>query len=171
MGPAMTAAGLTLFFGYLFVRAFHPIYAWYEPYISPTVGPPAFAPLHAYPGSVPLEHAWFGAFPSWWPAFLPESPAFFFPSFAIAFRFTCYYYRKSYYRAIALTPPACAVSNPHLNYKGETALLIFQNLHRYTLYGGLFLLPCLWWEGFAAFFRNGQLGIGLGMAIPLTRTS
>ena len=74
------------------------------------------------------------AFPSWWPWFLPASPAFLILAFPGSFRFTCYYYRKAYYRSFAATPPACAVSAlPQKKYKGETALLIFQNLHRYAL--------------------------------------
>src|SRR5690606_30936376 len=50
---------------------------------------------------------------------------------------------------------------------GETRLLLFQNLHRYALYGALFLLVCLWAEGFAAFFRQGELGIGVGTVVML----
>ncbi len=150
-GPLMTAIGLAGFFGYLTYRAFHPVYVWYDPYISPTVAPPLFTPESGYPGAVPVEHAWLGAFPAWWPAFLPQSPAFFFPAIAIAFRLTCYYYRGAYYRAFAMTPPSCALRGISRGYRGETALLLFQNLHRYTLYGGLFLIVCLWWEAFAAF--------------------
>ena len=33
--------------------------------------------------------------------------------FPLGFRLTCYYYRKAYYRAFWLSPPACAVSEPH----------------------------------------------------------
>jgi hypothetical protein len=160
--PAATAVGLTLFFGYLTVRAFTPNHVWYPPYISPTVAPPLFTPASGYVGAVPVEHAWFGAFPSWWPSFLPQSPSFFFPALAIAFRATCYYYRGAYYKALALTPPSCAVRGRSRRYRGETALLLFQNLHRYTLYGALFLLVCLWWEGLSAFFRDGRLGVGVG---------
>src|SRR5687767_1819627 len=133
--PLVTAFGLLLFFGYLTFRAFNATYVWYEPYISPTVAPPVFTPASGYPGSVPVEHAWLGAFPGWWPSFLPQSPAFFIPALAIAFRFTCYYYRGAYYKAFAMTPPACAVRGLSQQYRGETALLLFQNLHRYTLYG------------------------------------
>ena len=86
---------------------------------------------------------------------------------AIAFRFTCYYYRGAYYKAFALTPPACAVGGAPLPYRGETTLLLFQNLHRYTLYGAIFLLACLWWEGVAAFFREGRVGIGIGTVVML----
>jgi hypothetical protein len=159
--PAATAIGLIFFFGYLTVRAFNATHVWYDPYISPTVAPPIFTPASA----VPVDHAWLGAFPAWWPAFIPQSPAFFFPALAIAFRFTCYYYRGAYYKAWFLTPPACDVGGVSRQYRGETALLVVQNLHRYTLYGALFLLACLWWEGAAAFFREGRFGVGLGTII------
>jgi hypothetical protein len=77
VAPALTALGLVVFFGYLTLRAFNGTYVWYDPYISPTVAPPLFTPVSGYPGAVPVEHAWFGAFPTWWPPFLPQSPAFF----------------------------------------------------------------------------------------------
>ena len=69
IGPATTALGLVIFFGYLTLRAFDATYVWYDPYISPTVAPPVFTPASGYPGAVPVEHAWLGAFPAWWPAF------------------------------------------------------------------------------------------------------
>lgn len=167
VAPLTTAIGLALFFGYLTFRAFNATYVFYDPYISPTVAPPLFTPVSGYPGAVPVEHAWLGAFPSWWPSVLPQSPAFFIPGLAIAFRFTCYYYRGAYYKAFALTPPNCSVRGVAGQYRGETWLLLFQNLHRYTLYGALFLLVCLWWEGFAAFFRDGQFGVGVGTVVML----
>ena len=61
--PAATALGLAVFFGYLTFRAFNGTHVWYEPYVSPTVAPPLFTPASGYPGSVPLDHAWLGAFP------------------------------------------------------------------------------------------------------------
>ena len=109
LAPAATAIGLIVFFGYLTFRAFNATYVWFDPYISPTVAPPFFTPLSGYPGAVPVDHAWFGAFPSWWPPFLPQSPAFFAPALAIAFRLTCYYYRGAYYKAAFMRPPNCAV--------------------------------------------------------------
>ena len=33
--------------------------------------------------------------------------------FLLGFRLTCYYYRKAYYRSFWLSPPACAVAEPH----------------------------------------------------------
>ena len=164
-GPLITAFGLILFFGYLTFRAFQGTYVWAEPYISPTVAPPLFTPAAGYPGAVPVDAAWLGAFPAWWPAFLPQSPAFFFPGLAIAFRATCYYYRKAYYRSLLGSPPGCGVRGHSRRYNGETALLLFQNLHRYTLYGALFLLICLWTEGIAAFFKDGQFGVGVGTIV------
>ena len=122
--PAATAIGLLLFFGYLTFRAFNATYVWYDPYISPTVAPAVFTPAFGYPGAVPVDHAWFGAFPSWWPSFLPQSPAFFLPGLAIAFRFTCYYYRGAYYKASFMTPPSCAVRGISRGYRGETTLLV-----------------------------------------------
>jgi hypothetical protein len=165
LGPASTALGLTCLFGYLTFRAFHPSYVWYDPYVSPTVAPSVFIPASGYPGMVPVEYAWFGTFPAWWPRFLPQSPAFFLPALAVAFRLTCYYYRGTYYRSLAWTPPACAVRGWSRGYRGERSLLLVQNLHRYTLYGALFLIVCLWWDGLSAFVRQGRVGIGVGTVV------
>ena len=168
---AATGIGLILFFGYLTFRAFNATYVWSDPYISPTVGPSLFTPSSGYPGAVPVDHAWFGAFPAWWPVVLPQSPAFFLPALAIAFRFTCYYYRGAYYKSWFLTPPSCAVRGAVNVYRGETTLLLVQNLHRYTLYGALFLIACLWGEGLSAFFRHGRFGIGLGTVVMVVNAA
>ena len=117
---------------------------------------------------MPIDHAWFGAFPTWWPFFLPQSPAFFMPGLAIAFRVTCYYYRGAYYKAFFMTPPNCAVRGLSGRYRGEKVLLVFQNLHRYTLYGALVLLVFRRRDNvFAAFFRAGHFGIGVGTAVMM----
>jgi len=71
------------------------------------------------------------------------SPAMFILIFPAGFRATCYYYRKAYYRAFLQHPTACAVSKPWNEYKGETKLLLVQNLHRYFLYAALCYLPIL----------------------------
>jgi hypothetical protein len=171
LAPASTAIGLVVFFGYLTFRAFDATHVWFDPYISPTVAPPFFTPASGYPGAVPLDHAWFGAFPGWWPAVLPQSPAFFAPALAIAFRLTCYYYRGAYYKAMGMRPPNCAVGGRTFAYRGERALLLFQNLHRYTLYGALFLIVCLWWEGLAAFVKDGRFGIGVGTVVMIVNAA
>ena len=170
-GPAATASGLVVLFGYLTLRAFHPVYVWHEPYISPTVAPPVFTAADGLPGSVPVDHAWLGAFPAWWPSFVPQSPAFVLPWLAIVFRFTCYYYRGAYYKAPFLMPPACAVRGIRRRYHGETMLLLFQNLHRYALYGGVFLLITLWWDAGRAFFRAGECGIGVGTLVMIANAA
>lgn len=79
---------------------------------------------------------------------LPWLPAWLSPAFLIlwapgGFRVTCYYYRKAYYRAFFLDPPACAVGESRKAYHGETQLLLFQNLHRYFLYLALAFLVLL----------------------------
>jgi hypothetical protein len=78
----------------------------------------------------------------------PWLPAWLSPAVVIlwapgGFRVTCYYYRKAYYRAFFLDPPACAVGEPRRKYGGETRLFLFQNLHRYFLYLALIFLVIL----------------------------
>ena len=41
------------------------------------------------------------------------SPALLILVIPLGFRLTCYYYRKAYYRSFWLSPPACAVAEPH----------------------------------------------------------
>ena len=67
-----------------------------------------------------------------------------------------------------MAPPACAVRGiPQKKYKGETMLFLFQNLHRYTLYVALGFVVILSYDAILSFFRNGQLGIGVGSIILL----
>jgi hypothetical protein len=166
-----TAIGLVTLFGYLVVRAFSPRYVWFDPYISPVVAPPLFTPATGFPGAVPVAHAWLGAFPSWWPPCVPASPAFFIPGIAMAFRFTCYYYRGAYYKALFVTPPACAVTSGSRGYRGETHLLIVQNLHRYTLYAAIFLLGSVWVESLSAFVWQGRVGVGVGSVVLIVNAA
>jgi hypothetical protein len=93
------------------------------------------------------------------------------PALAIGFRFTCYYYRGAYYKAFFFTPPSCAVRGVPRRYRGERALFVFQNLHRYTLYCALFILVCLWWEAAAAFFLDGRFGIGVGTVMMVVNAA
>jgi hypothetical protein len=79
---------------------------------------------------------------------LPWLPAWISPAILIlwgpgGFRLTCYYYRKAYYRAFFLDPPACAVGEGRKAYRGETRLFLFQNIHRYFLYVALVFLVIL----------------------------
>jgi len=87
----------------------------------------------------------------------------------LGFRVTCYYYRKAYYRAFFLDPPACAVGEfKRHRYRGETAFpSILQNLHRYFLYAACIFLIFLWRDAFRAFFFDGRIGVGVGTLILL----
>lgn len=100
--------------------------------------------------------------PSWW----PFSPAILILWGPAGFRLTCYYYRKAYYRSFWLSPPACAVREPHGRYTGETGFpLILQNIHRYFFYVATFFLVFLWYDAGRAFVFDGRFGVGLGSLI------
>jgi hypothetical protein len=65
---------------------------------------------------------------------------------------TCYYYRKAYYRSFWMSPPACAVAEPHTKYTGETrAPLILQNAHRWFFYAGLVFNVILTYDAVISF--------------------
>ena len=121
-------------------------------------------------GVPPISHALFGEWPAWLFDFswLPASPAWLILIFPLSFRFTCYYYRKAYYRAFTWTPPACAVTGlPQKNYKGETKWLLFQNLHRISMYFAIIFIFILSYDAVMAFFQNGKFGVGVGSIILL----
>ena len=81
-----------------------------EPYLSPFYSPCL--------GDCVEGASDFGQPFDWWPL----SAALIILIFPLGFRMTCYYYRKAYYRAFWLSPPACAVAEPHTSYSGETRL-------------------------------------------------
>jgi hypothetical protein len=115
-------------------------YYWYggggADYLSPFYSPSLFG-SEPHPGI-------FGVMPTWWPAFLPFSPAFLIMWIPAGFRFTCYYYRGAYYKAFWLDPVNCAVGEPRKSYLGERYLpLILQNVHRYFLYLALVFIVIL----------------------------
>jgi len=126
-GPAATVFFFSGFIVYATWRTFEGAsYSW-NAYLSPF-----YSPLF----SVSWAHAWGLGF---------VTPAMLILPGPLSFRFTCYYYRKAYYRAFAWDPPACAVGEraPH-RYNGETKLLLFQNLHRYAMYLAVVVLAVLW---------------------------
>ena len=89
------------------------------------------------------------------------SPALLILIFPLGFRLTCYYYRRSYYRAFWWSPPACAVADAHGSYSGESRFpLIMQNAHRYFFYAGLIFNGLLTYDAVLAFH---QPGIGWGV--------
>lgn len=167
LAPILTCLGFMGFIVYSTWAALQGNHYWYGSYLSPFYSPLFFIDP-SVAGSAPLEHAWFGLWPSLWPDFLPASPAFLILAFPGAFRFTCYYYRKAYYRSFALSPPGCAVGPlPRKNYRGETYFLLFQNLHRYALYFALLFIGILYYDAGMAFFRNGKFGVGVGSVVLL----
>ena len=139
--PLWTGLGFLAFIIYTTWAVFEADYYWWSAgaegfggYLSPFYSPLIFInPLAE--GVAPMSHSWLGSWPTWWPNLIPASPALFILFGPLSFRLTCYYYRKFYYRAYFMAPPACAVKGiEQKEYKGETSLFLFQNLHRYTMY-------------------------------------
>ncbi len=99
----------------------------------------------------------------------PISPALYVLIFPLSFRATCYFCRRSYYRAFFWDPPACAVREiaARQNYTGERRFpLAMQNLHRYALYAVLVFVVFHWMHLAQAFFstdRSGALHFGMGL--------
>jgi hypothetical protein len=174
IGPVATALGFGAFIIYATFRAFYNAdyhlgmgtghLQGHAPMISPF-----YSPLIVLPPSL-----------SW------ISPAFLILWAPGGFRVTCYYYRKAYYRAFFLDPVGCAVGEPSSfcgfgrgrGYKGETRLLIFQNLHRYFLYLALIFiallaydvaLSCRWPDGFGV--SVGTLVLAVNVALLLLYTT
>ncbi len=160
--PLANFVGLTAWVAYATVRAFMQEWYYVEQYNYLT---PFYSPCVSN-GCIE-EAAHFGRFlpDVWW---LPYA-ALTLP-FLLLFRLTCYYYRKAYYRAFWLSPPACAVAEPHKSYTGETRFpLLGQNLHRYFLYAALVINVVLFYDAVLAFRdETGEWGhMGLGTLVLL----
>jgi hypothetical protein len=180
--PLLTFLVLSLFIVYATWAAFQGKYYNYLNYLSPFYSPEVF-------GYSP--HRIFGPPPTWWPSFLPFSPALLILPFPALFRFTCYYYRGAYYKAFWADPPACGVSEPRKGYTGENGLpLILQNVHRYFMYAALVFLLFLThdaWKSFwfpqtsnMSYFPKGlgpmpdvpvKFGIGIGTLVIVFNTT
>jgi hypothetical protein len=160
--PLLTVVGLLAFVVYATTRAFWdaaffvPEYGYLTPFYSPCIE------LSCGPA------AHFGTLPFELPAILPKG--FLALPFLLGFRLTCYYYRKAYYRAFWMSPPACAVAEPHQKYSGETRFpLIIQNAHRYFFYVAALVSVINTYDAALAFRgADGSFGIGLGSLILLT---
>jgi hypothetical protein len=118
----------------------------YGPYLSPFTSPEIHATIAGY--AIPA-----GIWIFWIP---------------LAFRATCYYYRKALFRGFAWHPRSCAVGEPRRGtYRGETRLLIVNNLHRYAFYLAGAQVLVLWYDAIAAFVSGGAFHLGLGNALLL----
>src|SRR5882762_5143499 len=135
---------------YATLRAFENAYYFWGPYLSPFYSP-LIDPQH-----------------HWW----PFSPALLILAGPLGFRATCYYYRKAYYRAFFLDPPACAVGEAHRGkYTGEMKFpFVLQNLHRFAFYLAFLWLFFLWHDVWKALWFDGQFGIGVGTLVILAST-
>ena len=165
--PLLVFLGLSTFVVYSTWAAFQGDHYTYGPYLSPFYSPEIFSG-EDHAGS---DHSWFGPKPTWWPAWLPFSPAFLILWAPGGFRLTCYYYRGAYYKSHWADPPACAVGEPRKGYWGENSLpLILMNVHRYFLYlAVLFILVLLYDAWKALWFDDGaggrSFGIGVGTLV------
>ena len=157
--PLITVVVFVSFIIYATFRAFEKQHYFSEPLISPFYSPclsTACVEGSAHFGTPIGSTTIFG---------MLISPALFILIFPLGFRMTCYYYRKAYYRSFWMSPPACAVAEPHKKYTGETrAPLILQNGHRWFFYAGLVLNVILTYDAIIA-FKNpegewGHMSVG-----------
>ena len=161
--PAITAAVLIFFVIYSAWRVFSGVSYYAAPYLSVYYSPCIAA--NCVPGSetTPLVGSWWALSPALLTAWVP-----------LAYRMTCYYYRKAYYRSFWFSPPACAVAEPHSKYTGEKRFpLILNNSHRYFLYLAVVFNLVLTYDALLA-FRNpqGQWGhMGFGTVLLLVNAA
>jgi hypothetical protein len=139
--PTFVVTALSLFGLYAVWVVFFNQQGRFGPYLSPFFSP------NVHVGPVP---------PAIWVAWAP-----------LAFRLTCYYYRKAYFRSFFWHPRSCAVGEPRRSstYRGETGFWAFNNLHRYAFYVTFVQVGFLWYDVFAAFFPGRGVHLGLGALI------
>ncbi len=135
VGPLVTGIVLASFVVYSTFRVFYNAEYVINTATSAYILSPFYSPLLVVP--------------SWMPTWI--SPAMFILWMPGGFRVTCYYYRKAYYRAFFLDPPGCAVGEARgKSYRGETRMLLFQNLHRYFMYLAVLFLFVLAYDAIDA---------------------
>ncbi|MBF8267669.1 MAG: putative integral rane protein [Dehalococcoidia bacterium] len=151
--PLLTVVALGAFVAYATWVAFTGDNYWVEPYLSPFYSPLLGGNL----GEPVLKLRW-------WP-FTPAILVLWVP---LGFRLTCYYGRRTYYRAFFWDPPACAVGEPRKGYHGESRFpFILQNLHRYFFYLSLVVVAFLWYDAVRGFVFDGRFGVGVGSLLLL----
>ncbi|WP_372735215.1 hypothetical protein [Nocardioides sp.] len=158
--PLITFTVFSAFVVYATFRAFWGKYYFSEPYLSPFYSP---CLSDCVEGASDFGQPFKG---------FPLSAALIILVFPLGFRMTCYYYRKSYYRAFWLSPPACGVAEPHGSYSGETRFpLLIQNVHRWFWYAAVVVGLILTYDVFLAFGpaegESDGIHMGLGTLILL----
>ena len=153
LAPLVTFVVFSAFVVYATWRAFSGAYYYASPYLSPFYSP-CLADCVEGASDFGQPFAWF-----------PFSAALIILIFPLGFRMTCYYYRKAYYRAFWLSPPACGVAEPHGGYSGETRLpLILNNVHRWFWYAAVLVALVLSFDVVLAFrdadHEWGHMGLG-----------
>jgi hypothetical protein len=140
--PAFVVVALSLFGAFSFWVVFLQHEGYYSPYLSPFYSPKINV------GPIP---------PGVWVAWAP-----------LAFRLTCYYYRKAYFRSFFWHPRSCAVPERSRRYRGETAFpWVLNNLHRFAFYATVVQVGFLWFDAILAFDFGGRFGVGLGGVLML----
>ena len=135
---------------YATLRAFENAY-FYEwgPYLSPFYSP-LIDPQH-----------------HWWPL----SPALLILVGPLGFRATCYYYRKAYYRAFFLDPPACAVGEagkPQLQRRNHVSVHSAKPSSLFPVSGdSVFWCSSGMTRTWRFFFDRHSFGIGVGSLVLL----
>ena len=133
-------------------------YHYLSPFGTPDMRPFVPGGLKDFAGSLPMLGAFAVA--------MLNNPAFLILPIPAGFRFTCYYYRKAYYRSFAMRPAACGVEAVKgKRYRGEKRLLILQNVHRYFLYLAILVTAFLAYDAFRGIWTPHGLYFGLGNAI------
>ena len=142
--PVVVLVVFAVFIAYASVVVLFETTGRYGPYLSPFFSPEVS--VHAGPYLIP---------PSLWVAWAP-----------LAFRLTCYYYRKAYWRGFLWHPRSCAVEEPHRGiYRGETSFWAFNNLHRFALYAIVIQTLFLYYDVITSFSSHGAFHIGVGTLI------
>lgn len=140
--PTFVVVALSLFGLYAIWVVFFNTQGRFGPYLSPFYSPN----IHVW--RIP---------PAIWVAWAP-----------LAFRLTCYYYRKAYFRSFFWHPRSCAVAEPRRGtYRGETGFWVFNNFHRYAFYVTVIQVGFLWYDAITAFIPGTGPHAGLGSLILL----
>jgi len=160
LAPLTTFLVFSSFVVYATWRAFADSNYYADPYLSPFYSPGLG---DCVKGSSDFGQPFSG---------FPLSAALIVLIFPLGFRMTCYYYRKAYYRSFWLSPPACAVAEPHTKYTGETRLpLIINNLHRYFWYAAVVVGAILSYDVVLSFKEADGGHVGLGSLILLANVA